>query len=113
MHTGIPVFGFSPINRTHVLMHDHDERISRQVFLNGVRVYQRLVEELAESPRFDTEETSDAVDSTLASPDTCAGGDGRYVRACVGAGISSIAGEKTERDRTERGTKRKTVELHV
>jgi len=46
---GLPVLGFSPINHTPVLLHDHNERLNRQVFLRGVQVYEELLPDLANS----------------------------------------------------------------
>jgi hypothetical protein len=70
---GIPAFGFSPINRTPILLHDHNEFLSAkvhspspryfaftrarltphhpascfQVFLDGVQIYTSLITALA------------------------------------------------------------------
>jgi aminoacylase len=43
----IPCFGFSPIARTPVLLHDHDEHVSVEGFLAGIGVYERMLEVLA------------------------------------------------------------------
>uniref|UniRef100_A0A452S4I3 N-acyl-aliphatic-L-amino acid amidohydrolase n=1 Tax=Ursus americanus TaxID=9643 RepID=A0A452S4I3_URSAM len=47
---GIPALGFSPMNRTPVLLHDHDERLHEAVFLRGVDIYTRLLPALASMP---------------------------------------------------------------
>ncbi|EDL77313.1 rCG25777, isoform CRA_b [Rattus norvegicus] len=47
---GIPALGFSPMNRTPVLLHDHNERLHEAVFLRGVDIYTRLVAALASVP---------------------------------------------------------------
>lgn len=47
---GIPALGFSPMNRTPVLLHDHNERLHEGVFLRGVDIYTRLVAALASVP---------------------------------------------------------------
>jgi len=44
---GIPAIGFSPMPRTPVLLHDHDEFISEQVFLKGIQTYVDVIENLA------------------------------------------------------------------
>lgn len=36
---GIPALGFSPMNRTPVLLHDHDEFLAADVYLRGVAIY--------------------------------------------------------------------------
>ena len=43
----VPCFGFSPIARTPVLLHDHDEHVSVDGFLAGIAVYERMVAVLA------------------------------------------------------------------
>ena len=50
---GTPTYGFSPIRNTPVLLHDHDERISVDVFLDGIQVYERLIPALSEVPDHD------------------------------------------------------------
>ncbi|XP_054266599.1 aminoacylase-1-like [Macrosteles quadrilineatus] len=45
---GIPAFGFSPMNNTPVLLHDHDEFLNRKVFLNGIQIYVKLISALAD-----------------------------------------------------------------
>eukprot|EP01097_Dermamoeba_algensis_P003392 TRINITY_DN2373_c0_g1_i1.p1 TRINITY_DN2373_c0_g1~~TRINITY_DN2373_c0_g1_i1.p1 ORF type:complete len:414 (+),score=103.24 TRINITY_DN2373_c0_g1_i1:86-1327(+) len=44
---GIPVFGFSPINNTPILLHDHNEKLNRSVFLKGISIYVSLIADLA------------------------------------------------------------------
>lgn len=36
---GIPSLGFSPMNRTPVLLHDHNESLHSDVFLRGIDIY--------------------------------------------------------------------------
>ncbi|XP_054990346.1 aminoacylase-1 [Sorex araneus] len=48
--TGVPALGFSPMNRTPVLLHDHDERLHEDVFLRGIDIYMRLLPALASVP---------------------------------------------------------------
>ncbi|KAM9186174.1 aminoacylase-1 isoform 1-T3 [Dugong dugon] len=47
---GVPALGFSPMNRTPVLLHDHDERLHEAVFLRGIDIYTRLLSALASVP---------------------------------------------------------------
>uniref|UniRef100_A0A8C0MWJ9 N-acyl-aliphatic-L-amino acid amidohydrolase n=2 Tax=Canis lupus familiaris TaxID=9615 RepID=A0A8C0MWJ9_CANLF len=47
---GVPALGFSPMNLTPVLLHDHDERLHEAVFLRGVDIYTRLLPALASVP---------------------------------------------------------------
>uniref|UniRef100_A0A2K6V222 Aminoacylase-1 n=1 Tax=Saimiri boliviensis boliviensis TaxID=39432 RepID=A0A2K6V222_SAIBB len=47
---GVPALGFSPMNHTPVLLHDHDERLHEAVFLRGVDIYTRLLPALASVP---------------------------------------------------------------
>ncbi|XP_014256863.1 aminoacylase-1-like [Cimex lectularius] len=46
---GIPAFGFSPMNKTPVLLHDHDEFLSESTFLTGLDIYTKLIPALANS----------------------------------------------------------------
>ena len=46
----IPVVGFSPLNLTPVLLHDHDEFIAVDTFLRGIGVYEQLIPALADLP---------------------------------------------------------------
>jgi len=48
--TGIPAFGFSPMNLTPVLLHDHDEYLNENVFIRGVEIYEALLEALTHVP---------------------------------------------------------------
>ena len=45
---GIPVLGFSPMNNTPILLHDHNERLNEKVFLKGIEIYQQIIPALAE-----------------------------------------------------------------
>ncbi|KAJ8258323.1 hypothetical protein COCON_G00173350 [Conger conger] len=47
---GLPAIGFSPMNQTPILLHDHNEYLSEQVFLRGIQVYQELLPALASVP---------------------------------------------------------------
>lgn len=44
---GVPAIGFSPMNNTPVLMHDNNEFISVQTFLEGIEIYKTLIPKLA------------------------------------------------------------------
>jgi aminoacylase len=46
--SGVPCVGFSPIRHTPVLLHDNDEFITEEVFLEGVRVYVEIIKELSQ-----------------------------------------------------------------
>ncbi|XP_036386968.1 aminoacylase-1-like isoform X2 [Megalops cyprinoides] len=47
---GLPAIGFSPMNHTPILLHDHNEFLNEQIFLRGIQVYQELVPALASVP---------------------------------------------------------------
>ncbi|CAH0407006.1 unnamed protein product [Chilo suppressalis] len=40
---GIPAIGFSPMNKTPVLLHDHDEFLEASIFLKGIDIYVKLI----------------------------------------------------------------------
>jgi len=44
---GIPSFGFSPMNNTPILLHDHNEYINVATFVKGIDVYVKVVAALA------------------------------------------------------------------
>jgi len=44
---GLPCYGFSPMNNTPILLHDHDEFINVAIFKEGIAVYERLIYNLA------------------------------------------------------------------
>jgi aminoacylase len=43
----IPAIGFSPMHHTPILLHDHDERIHRDTYIEGIQVYEKLISRLA------------------------------------------------------------------
>ncbi|XP_017144002.1 aminoacylase-1-like [Drosophila miranda] len=45
---GIPAFGFSPINNTPVLLHNHDEYLRADTYLRGIEVYKKLIPAVAD-----------------------------------------------------------------
>ena len=47
---GYPAVGFSPMNNTPILLHDHNEFLNEQVFLHGIEVYYNLLPMLANVP---------------------------------------------------------------
>jgi len=46
-NVGLPVFGFSPINNTPILLHDHNEFLNEKVFIKGIDVYCHIIPQLA------------------------------------------------------------------
>lgn len=42
----IPAFGFSPIRKTPILLHDHNEFLNEEIFTEGIAVFEKLVEDL-------------------------------------------------------------------
>ncbi|XP_041348549.1 aminoacylase-1-like [Gigantopelta aegis] len=44
---GIPAIGFSPMNKTPILLHDHNEYLNEKIFLKGIDVYYALIPALA------------------------------------------------------------------
>ena len=44
---GIPAFGFTPLNNTPILLHDHNEFINDKVFLRGIDILYKIVLDLA------------------------------------------------------------------
>ena len=40
---GLPALGFSPINLTPILLHDHNEFIEESVFLRGIPIYEAII----------------------------------------------------------------------
>ena len=44
---GIPCIGFSPIRNTPILLHDHDEFVYADVFVEGIQVYINIIKELS------------------------------------------------------------------
>lgn len=52
---GRPAIGFSPMNYTPVLLHDHNEFLNEQVFLRGIEIYAHLIPALASVPPLQAE----------------------------------------------------------
>jgi len=47
----IPAFGFSPMNNTPILLHDHDEYLNEKVFLRGVDIYESILQAIVNVPK--------------------------------------------------------------
>lgn len=45
---GIPAMGFSPMNNTPILLHDHDEFLNETVFLRGIHIFTDIVANIAD-----------------------------------------------------------------
>lgn len=43
---GIPAFGFSPINNTPILLHDHNEFLNEKIFLRGIEIFEGIIKDL-------------------------------------------------------------------
>jgi aminoacylase len=46
---GVQCLGFTPLPRTPVLLHDHDERIDINIYIQGLDIYSALIKALAET----------------------------------------------------------------
>ncbi|KAG5898148.1 hypothetical protein JTB14_034004 [Gonioctena quinquepunctata] len=44
---GLPAIGFSPMNNTPILLHDHDEFLNKTTFLKGIEYYLRILTNVA------------------------------------------------------------------
>lgn len=44
---GIPSLGFSPLPNTPILLHDHDERLDINIYIDGLKIYAAVIEALA------------------------------------------------------------------
>jgi aminoacylase len=44
---GIPAIGFSPMNHTPVLLHDHDEFLEADTYLRGIEIYKKIIQKVA------------------------------------------------------------------
>ncbi|KAM4722397.1 aminoacylase-1-like [Rhinophrynus dorsalis] len=47
---GYSALGFSPMNHTPILLHDHNEYLNEEVFLRGIHIYTRIISSLASVP---------------------------------------------------------------
>lgn len=48
---GIPAIGFSPMPNTPVLLHDHNEFLHADVYLEGIRTYTKILENIGNSQK--------------------------------------------------------------
>lgn len=46
---GVPCFGFSPIRQCPILLHDHDEFIPVNIFLEGIKIYEKLIPRIVQA----------------------------------------------------------------
>jgi aminoacylase len=44
---GIPVYGFSPMAETPILLHEHDESLHKDTYLKGIKAYEAIIPALA------------------------------------------------------------------
>lgn len=44
---GYPAIGFSPMNNTPILLHDHNEFLNENVFMKGIDIYCEIIPALA------------------------------------------------------------------
>jgi aminoacylase len=51
-NAGYPAIGFSPMINTPVLLHDHNEYLHQDVFLHGIEIYVKLIENLTNESTF-------------------------------------------------------------
>ncbi|XP_015775121.1 PREDICTED: aminoacylase-1-like, partial [Acropora digitifera] len=49
---GYPAIGFSPMNNTPILLHDHDEFLNESVFLRGIEIYCEIITALGNRAPF-------------------------------------------------------------
>ncbi|XP_075039910.1 aminoacylase-1A-like [Mixophyes fleayi] len=52
---GFDALGFSPMNNTPILLHDHNEYLNENVFLRGIQIYTRIIGSLASVPPLEGE----------------------------------------------------------
>lgn len=45
---GIPALGFSPINNTPILLHDHNEYLRADTYLRGIEIYKKVIAAVAD-----------------------------------------------------------------
>lgn len=46
---GVPAIGFTPFMNTPLLLHDHDEYLNKQIYLDGIKILKRVIASLAEA----------------------------------------------------------------
>ena len=47
LQLGIPAIGFSPMNNTPILLHEHNEFLNEDVYLRGIDIYCQIIPALA------------------------------------------------------------------
>ena len=47
---GLPAIGFSPMNKTPILLHDHNEFLNEKIFLRGIDIYMEVLTDLGNMP---------------------------------------------------------------
>eukprot|EP00612_Vaucheria_litorea_P001199 CAMPEP_0171451930 /NCGR_PEP_ID=MMETSP0945-20130129/239_1 /TAXON_ID=109269 /ORGANISM="Vaucheria litorea, Strain CCMP2940" /LENGTH=420 /DNA_ID=CAMNT_0011976491 /DNA_START=27 /DNA_END=1289 /DNA_ORIENTATION=- len=52
---GIPVLGFSPMRNTPILLHEHNEWIHEDTFIEGIGIYEVVIEKFVMAQKFSTE----------------------------------------------------------
>jgi aminoacylase len=55
---GVAALGFSPMRNTPILLHEHNEWLHEDVFLEGITVYEKLIAALASAERLPSESNS-------------------------------------------------------
>uniref|UniRef100_A0A6V7LZ53 Peptidase M20 dimerisation domain-containing protein n=1 Tax=Bracon brevicornis TaxID=1563983 RepID=A0A6V7LZ53_9HYME len=43
----IPAINFSPMNKTLIKIHDHNEFLNKDIFLRGIEIYMKLIPAIA------------------------------------------------------------------
>ena len=49
----IPALGFSPMKNTQILLHEHNEMLHKDTFLEGIDVYVNLFTDLFQAKKFE------------------------------------------------------------
>ncbi|KAK2168321.1 hypothetical protein LSH36_18g09019 [Paralvinella palmiformis] len=50
LQVGLPAIGFSPMNNTPILLHDHNELLNEEVFVKGIPIYIEIIQSIANVP---------------------------------------------------------------
>lgn len=83
--TGIPCFGFSPMRRLPILLHDHDEYITVEAFEEGICIYEKMIAVLADTPGASAFDAA-AVSASRASTTAASSAEGAAAAPAGGAG---------------------------
>ena len=59
-NAGYPAFGFSPMPSTELLLHSVNERLAVSTFLNGIDIYEKVIDNLANIPGSKTSDVASA-----------------------------------------------------